>query len=388
MLKYGKHLLSLWNLNKDVVFLNNGSFGATPISILEAQNSYKYLLEKTPVTFMLEESEQILNTSRAKIANLTHADVNNICFVDNATSAVNSALHFLIFQKKLSGEIIYTNHTYPAIVNTLLYYEKYSDIKLRRIHIPFLTDHEEIIEIFRKSISSDTKVVLLDGVASTSSIIFPYDTLSEIFSENGIITIVDAAHGIGCTNLDLSNPKFDFYTSNNHKWLFSPKGSAFLYVSERFRDEIHPPIISMFYNSSMIREFEWQGTKDLSKWIASGDAVDFYLRYGGNEIIKHNTELIRDAKRLIISKFDTYSTNDSLNTSLATFFLSDKIKISPDITMKLRRHFLDNYSIELFFGIIEDAVFFRISAQIFNDLSDYMILCDALNDFRTKGFRI
>ena len=384
-MNYGKSILNLWNLDRDITFLNNGSFGATPKSVLKAQREYSDFMEKNPVSFIVDHSKTLLNTSIEKLSSLVNANPQNITFIENATTAVNSVLHFLIFQKKLKGEILYSNHTYPAVINTLKYYEEFSDITLKLVDIPYPVSNDEIISIFQNAISADSKFAVIDSISSATSILMPVDELSQIFKQNGIITVVDGAHGVGCTDLDLSNPDFDFYTSNNHKWMFAPKGSAFLYVSDKFVNEIHPPVISLFYGGGLRSEFEWQGTKDLSAWIATGNAIDFYHSNGGKETFEYNKQLLKDAKKLILSNVDTYSISDDMNTVLSTFFLSDKIEITHDTTMQFRKFFYEKYKIEIPFMIFDNKLFFRITCQIFNELNDYDILCNAIKDFKESG---
>ncbi len=386
-MNFGKSILNLWNIDKDTIFLNNGSFGATPKSVLLKQRQYSDTMESNPVKFIVENSWNLLDIANSKLAALVKANPENIAFIENATTAVNTVLHFLIFQKKITGEILYTNHTYPAVVNTLKYYEKYSDIKLKMVNIPFDTSFDEIIELFQGAITKDTKIAIIDTISSATSILFPVDELAEIFNQNDIITIVDAAHGVGCTELNLENPKFDFYTSNNHKWLFAPKGSAFLYVSNKYVNEIHPLTISLFYELNFRRRFEWQGTKDLSAYIATADAIDFYNEMGGSAVLQYNSNLNIEAKKLILTNVDTYSNSNILNTVMSTYFLSDKMAIHHDLSMQLRKYFIDNYKIEIPFMIFDDKVWFRIACQIFNDLNDYKILTNAVNDFKSSAIK-
>lgn len=386
-MNFGKSILNLWNLDKDITFLNNGSFGATPKSVLLKQRQYSDMMESNPVKFVVESSWNLLDKANSKLAELVNVNSENVAFIENATTAVNTVLHFLIFQKNISGTILYTNHTYPAVVNTLKYYEKYSDIKLKMVDIPFDTSYDEIIEIFKGAITKDTTIAMIDSISSATSILFPIEELSDIFNQNDIITVVDAAHGVGCTEVNLENAKFDFYTSNNHKWLFSPKGSAFLYVSNKYVHEIHPLSISLFYELNFRRRFEWQGTKDLSAYIATADAIDFYNAMGGSEVLQYNSNLNVEAKKLILSNVDTYSNSNNLNTVMSTFFLSDKMTIHHDLSMQLRKCFIDIYKIEIPFMIFDDKVWFRIACQIFNELNDYKILANAINDFKSSAIK-
>lgn len=61
----------------------------------------------------------------------------------------------------------------------------------------------------------------------------------------------------------------DYYLSNGHKWLYSPKGSAFLWVTPALQSTIHPLVISFGYLQGYLAEFDYQGTTDYSgKFVA------------------------------------------------------------------------------------------------------------------------
>jgi isopenicillin-N epimerase len=50
--RYGRDLLPLWALRRDMRFLNHGSFGATPKCVLEAQRALRERMEAQPVEFL------------------------------------------------------------------------------------------------------------------------------------------------------------------------------------------------------------------------------------------------------------------------------------------------------------------------------------------------
>ena len=56
--------------------------------------------------------------------------------------------------------------------------------------------------------------------------------------------LIDGAHALGQISLDMKDYNADFYVGNGHKWLYSPKGSAVLYVKKDVQPLIEPTTIS------------------------------------------------------------------------------------------------------------------------------------------------
>ncbi|MHC4776090.1 MAG: aminotransferase class V-fold PLP-dependent enzyme, partial [Planctomycetota bacterium] len=60
----GADLRSLWELDPSVVFLNHGSFGATPRAVLEAQAGWRRRLEANPVEFMDRRGRAVIEEAK------------------------------------------------------------------------------------------------------------------------------------------------------------------------------------------------------------------------------------------------------------------------------------------------------------------------------------
>src|ERR1017187_10034203 len=99
-----------WLLDPEIIFLNHGSFGACPRRVLEFQNEWRARLERKPVQFLVRELEARLDAARAALAQFIGADAEDLVFVPNATSGVNTVLRSLEF--KPGDELVVTDQGY------------------------------------------------------------------------------------------------------------------------------------------------------------------------------------------------------------------------------------------------------------------------------------
>ena len=101
-----------WPLDPQTVFLNHGSFGATPSEVLEEQGRLRGLLERDPVRFFEREYSDMWDESRSAVARMLNADVDGMVFVSNATQGVNTVLRSLDLEP--GDEKIVPANSYPA----------------------------------------------------------------------------------------------------------------------------------------------------------------------------------------------------------------------------------------------------------------------------------
>jgi isopenicillin-N epimerase len=226
-----------------MVFLNHGSFGATPTKILELQQKYIYQMEAEPVRYMIRELEPLWWEAKEKTAHFLGANPSNLVFVKNATMGVNTILHSLNFES--GDEVLTTNHAYGACMNTLHQYAKIKKFNVVVASIPFpFKDEDEIIEALVQKITPKTKLLMIDHITSATATIFPIEKIIQLFEEKGIKVLVDGAHAPGMIHLELEKMGASYYVGNCHKWICSPKGSALLYVRKDKQAKINPLNIS------------------------------------------------------------------------------------------------------------------------------------------------
>lgn len=376
-----------WLLDPEVTFLNHGSFGACPIPILEAQTRFRQQLERQPLHFFVREYETLLDQARLKLANFVGADTEDLVFVPNATTGVNTVLRSLSFSE--SDEILTTNHEYNACRNVLEFVATRSPAKIVLAEIPFpVESSEQIIEAVIKKVSPHTKLVLIDHITSQTGLIFPVKELIQKLNNLGIDTLVDGAHAPGMLPLNLKEIKATYYTGNCHKWLCAPKGAAFLYVRRDKQSEIRPVTISHGANSTrsgrsrFLLEFDWTGTPDPSPYLCIPEAINFMgslLSGGWEELQRKNHDLALEARKLLSEKLDvSLPCSDDMIGAMAVLPLGEKWQKFSN----LNQHLWEHYRIEVpvMPWPYPTKPLIRISAQIYNTLSEYDYLATALLD--------
>jgi isopenicillin-N epimerase len=265
-------------LDPDVTFLNHGSFGACPRSVLQAQSEIRARMEAEPVRFFLREAPAAVDAARERIAALLGARPEDLVFVRNATEAVSTVLASLALSP--GDELLTTDHAYPACKYALEHYAARAGAKAVIAKAPFpLRDPEDIVGALLDALTPRTRLVLIDHVTSPTGLVVPVEAIVAALSERGVDTLVDGAHAPGMIPLDLDRLGAAYYTGNLHKWLCAPKGCAILYVRRDRQQGLHPLVISHGLRSKRPRprlweEFDWTGTDDLSPWICAPLALD------------------------------------------------------------------------------------------------------------------
>ncbi|GIS92519.1 MAG: hypothetical protein CM1200mP21_08140 [Candidatus Poseidoniales archaeon] len=223
-----------WPLDPETVFLNHGSFGATPIGVLEEQGRIRSRLERDPVRFFEREYSDSWDESRASVARMLNADVDGLTFVSNATQGVNTVLRSL--DLKPGDEIIVPDHSYQACWNAVDYVTQRSGAKTIVVEIPFRLDGpEQVIDLIMDAVTESTVLALIDTVTSPTGTRMPFEELTQRLQARGVDVLLDAAHGPGIVPIDLGRLAPAYCAGNCHKWVCSPKGSAFLHIVKTVR---------------------------------------------------------------------------------------------------------------------------------------------------------
>lgn len=375
---FGPGMRERFLLEPDMAFLNHGSFGATPKEVMAVQSDLRQRLESQPVRFMWRELPQRLPEAASTLARFVGAEPADLVFVENATAGCNAVLGSLHLRP--GDEVLVTDHIYPAVRNTLRHVCAKSGALLVEAVLPFpVGGPAEVLDAVIARITACTRLVVLDLITSPTATILPVAEIARGARAAGAQVLVDAAHAPGHVDFDVTALGADWVTGNAHKWLFAPKGAAFLWADPKAQDDLHPTVISHGYGKGFQAEFAWTGTRDPSAWLAVPAAIDFYRRIGDRAIRTHNHDLARRAAELLLERFGTVAASPpAMRGAMATIALPTSLQGDIDTAKALNVRLWERHRIEVPIFAFAGRLWVRISAQVYNEMSEYEQLAAAL----------
>jgi isopenicillin-N epimerase len=383
-----------WGLDTAISFLNHGSFGAAPKTVLAFQQSLRERMEAEPVRFLMSDLAPLYQDALHFLADFVDADSEDMVFVPNATHGVNAVMRSLALRP--GDEILTTSHDYYAVRNTLQQVAQTHGCRVVAASVPFpLENQGQVIDTILSCVSERTRIALIDHVTSPTALIFPIEKIVQLLQDRGIEVLVDGAHAPGMLPLSIRKINAAYYTGNCHKWICAPKGAGFLWVRRDKQESVHAPITS--YNRSSTfsltpfqLEFFWSGTTDQTAWLSVGAALRFMgalLPGGWTELMQHNHDLAVKARQTLCQVLHLHApcpdamlgamaslpvpANPNGRNTLPAFYLDE-----------LQKQLIENYQIQVPIMMWPRAPqrLLRISAQLYNHISQYEALAGALED--------
>jgi len=369
-------------LDPNVVFLNHGSFGATPKPVFDAYQNWQLRLERQPVLFLGRELDDLLKESRRMLGEYLNADADDLVYISNATHGVNIIARSL--DLKPGDEILTTDHEYGACDYTWDFICGKTGAKYIHQSIPLpIHSEDEIVDQIWQGITPRTKVVYVSHITSPTALRLPVEKVCQRARNAGILSIVDAAHSPGQIPVDLQALGADVVFGNCHKWMLNAKGSAFLYVRREVQHLVEPLIVSWGYNatretttgSRFIDLFQWTGTKDPAAALTVPTAIQFMKEHNWDEVRTECHTLLYQAIERICNLTDM----PPLYPLDSGFYSQMGIAPLPlsDITV-LKSRLYDEYKIEVPLIQWRERQFIRISVQGYNNQEDIDALVSAL----------
>lgn len=387
--------------------------------IKERHLNYQMRAEASPDKWLRYDYAKLLDESRAALAKHLNAPVDTVVLVPNATTAVNTVLRNIVWDADGKDEILTFSSIYGGCGKTVDYITDTNNlVSSRTVDIIYPIEDDEIIERFKKTVETSCaegkriKLVVFDIVTSQPGVRFPFEKMSAICRELGILSLIDGAQGVGMIPLNLTELDADFVTSNCHKWLFVPRGCAFLYVPIRNQELMVSSLPTSFgyipksnqarqglyskdnTKSAFVDNFQFHGTIDNSPYLCVKDALEWREKVLGGEerIVQYLWKLAKDGgervaeilgTEVLENKTGTLTNQAMINVwlpirtgraEIASSGLEDIIlpeAESPDAITWAVKVLVDEYKTFFPIAVHNGRWYARLSAQVYLDMNDF-----------------
>lgn len=296
---------SQWSLRPDVVYLNHGSFGPSPRSVIEARRQWIDRLESDPVDFLMREAEPALAEARNRLGRFIGTSGENLIFVDNATMGMNIVAASVTLGP--DDEVLLTDHEYGAVTRLWEKKCRQAGAKLVSCRLPLpITGADAVVDAVFTAATPRTRLLVISHITSPTAIVLPVEAICRRAKQEGIPVCIDGPHALVQVPVDLDRLDCDFYTASCHKWLSAPFGTGFLFVHPRRQDSMQPLVVSWGQTpgaekQSWRDEFNWAGTRDPAAFLSVTAAIEF-IEGVGLDVFRQRTHALASYARTMITE--------------------------------------------------------------------------------------
>ena len=376
-------------LAADYTSFNHGSYGTVPKPVAQTQYDYYAQCEAAPDKWLRTTYFDKIVDARTALAEVVNADSpDNLVLVENASAAVNSILRSLGL--KSGDKFLRLSTAYGMVINTLNWLVSTAGIEVIIVPVEFpIKSSQQIIDSVQMALiqSPGVKLSVFSHISSIPAVIEPIFELQALARAAGSMVLIDGAHAPGAIKVDLKQLAPDFYLGNAHKWLFCPKGTAFLYVRKELQTSTapEPTVINLDPTGLLPDRYKYTGTRDYTAMATIPACIAFFGSLGGmSNVAEYNHNLAVQGGAYLAAAWNTsFLVPPEMTGTMANIMLP--ASWSPQAIASAGQALLDTYNTMVVLasvlsgGTTGDTIsFLRLSAQVYLSMEEIQWLADML----------
>ncbi len=142
---------------------------------------------------------------------------------------------------------------------------------------------------------------------------------------------------------------------------------------------IRPTAISNRFGDGFAEAFDWPGTSDFSAWLAVTEALRQRSALGGDRVTAYTHDLAQRAAGMLRDRWNTLTGAPlDMFSAMATVALPVDAPATATAAADLRQTLRGDYRIETHIMPFNGRFWVRLSAYLYNEMTDYERLADAV----------
>lgn len=222
------------HIGKGITYLNHAAVAPLSDAVRSAMEDYLDQRNRTHVE-NFELSVPVIEQCREKIQRLINAPgLHDTAFTGNTSDGISLVASGLSW--KNGDEVLLNTMEFPSNV------QPWRTLELKGVKLNFVQvkDGSITADQIERHINNKTRVVAISAVQFMNGYLADMEAIGKLCREKNIFFVVDAIQALGQVPIDVQKYNIDALATGGHKWLMSPIGTGFLYLSDRLRHRLNP----------------------------------------------------------------------------------------------------------------------------------------------------
>jgi selenocysteine lyase/cysteine desulfurase len=228
--------------------LNNAGAGLMSQTTLDAIVEHLGLESRIGGYEAEAAAQDLITAAYVGLAQLVNGRDDQIALFDNSTHAWNAAGYSVPL--KPGDRIITGRDEYGSAV--LAYFQLAQRTGAEIVVIPNDASGQIDLDALRAEVDERTAFVGLTWIPTSGGLINPAAEVGAIARAADTLFLLDATQVVGQLPIDVAALGCDFLTGTGRKFLRGPRGTGFLWASDRALDRVEPPVVE-------IQSADWNG---------------------------------------------------------------------------------------------------------------------------------
>lgn len=366
---------------KKFIYLDSAHYTPYPKRTVDKLNEFITTFTEDHLNlslFHMSKSKELRETC----GKLINAPAEDIIITSNTTHGINIFANGVQLDPK-ENNVAMLDSEFPAVVYPWLNQEKLGRANVMLIPSDKGYANEAVIK--RALMDYNIKVFTISYVQFLG---YRHNikSISDFCKKQNILLIVDAIQATGICPIDVEAMGIDYLSTGNQKWLMSPAGLGFTYISKKYREYISPSYagtmnVNFDFDNFLNYQLDFKeggeayenSTPNTFGMIGTDEAIKYFMELGVQNIYDHIID-IQDKliENLDNTKYRVESDLSAEHRSNILIFTHNDLSRNKEIQKALEEK---NIYIALREGYL------RLSPHIYNNYADVETLAKELNAF-------
>jgi selenocysteine lyase/cysteine desulfurase len=364
-----------------VIYLDSAHFTPYPLRSVKQINDF---ITSFTTDFVNLSTVNIMRARelRETCGKLLNCESDDVIITSNTTHGINIFANGVKLDPK-DNNVAMLDSEFPAVVYPWLNQEKQGKVNVMLIPSDKGYANEALIK--RTLLDFNIRVFTISLVQFLG---YRHNirAIAEFCKKRNILLVVDGIQATGVSPVDVQEMGIDFLSTGNQKWLMSPAGLGFTYISKKYRELIMPSYAgttNVNYDFERFLDYKLEfkqsgeayenSTLNTLAMIGTNEVIRYFLELGVENIFGHIIDIQDKLIELLDkNKYKIESVLTPENRSTILIFSHIDSTRNKEIQKMLEEQ-------KIYIALREG--FLRLSPHIYNNYNDVEKLAEALNGF-------